>query len=242
MSQPLGLLADVVPFSWVDGPGNRFAVFLQGCNLDCLACHNPQTMPLSTPLARQVAVDELVEQVVPYSRYLSGVTVSGGEATLQARFVAAFFDALRGRAETERLTRYVDSNGCADDETWDLLLPRTEGVMLDLKALDLATHLELTGVGNDKVLRSLRRLAMAHKLAEVRLLVVPGHNDSEAALRRTGEYLAEHAAGVPVKVIGFRPHGVRAAARSIPAPTDEDRSRYAAWVAEGVGAELVTVV
>ena len=48
-SAPSGLLADVVPFSWVDGPGNRFVVFFQGCNFDCLACHNPHTIPPRTP-------------------------------------------------------------------------------------------------------------------------------------------------------------------------------------------------
>ena len=63
-----------------------------------------------------------------------------------------------------------------------------------------------------------------------------------AALRETGRYLARHAPGIPVKVIGFRPHGVRAAARHIPAPTPEERAAYAAWVAESVGADLVTVV
>lgn len=242
MSRPLGLLADVVPFSWVDGPGNRFAVFLQGCNLDCLACHNPHTMPLRTPRAREVTVDDLMEQVRPLAPYLSGVTVSGGEATLQAPFVAAWFDALREDPATASLTRFVDSNGCADDAVWDLLLPRTEGVMLDLKSLDLGIHLELTGSSNFQVLASIDRLAREQRLAEVRLLVVPGHNDDEALLRRTGTYLADRAPGVPVKVIGFRPHGVRAAARSIPAPTDEERARYGAWVAESVGADLVTVV
>jgi pyruvate formate lyase activating enzyme len=239
---PTGLLADVVRFSWVDGPGNRFAVFLQGCNLDCIACHNPHTMPLRTPLARRVTVADLVEEVRPVVPFLSGVTVSGGEATLQAPFVAAWFAALRDDPETARLTRFIDSNGCADDATWDLLLPHTEGVMLDLKALDVATHRELTGLGNAQVLDSLDRLVAEHRLAEVRLLVVPGHNDSEAALRATGDYLAHRAPGIPVKVIGFRPHGVRAAARHIPAPTPEERTAYAAWVADAVGAELVTVV
>jgi pyruvate-formate lyase-activating enzyme len=239
---PVGLLADVVPFSWVDGPGNRFAVFLQGCNLDCLACHNPHTMPLQTPLARRVTVADLVEEARRVAPFLSGVTVSGGEATLQARFVAAWFAALRDEAATARLTRYVDSNGCADDATWDLILPHTEGVMLDLKALDVATHRELTGLGNAQVLDSLDRLVAEHRLAEVRLLVVPGHNDSEAALRATGDYLAQRAPGVPVKVIGFRPHGVRAAARHIPAPTPQERTAYASWVAAAVGADLVTVV
>ena len=45
-----------------------------------------------------------------------------------------------------------------------------------------------------------------------------------------------------MKVIGFRPHGVRAAARHIPAPTAEERTAYASWVAASVGEDLVTVV
>lgn len=239
---PTGLLADVVRFSWVDGPGNRYAVFLQGCNLDCLACHNPHTMPLRTPKARVVTVEEIVEDVARLAHFLSGVTVSGGEATLQAPFVAALFTALRDDPRTARLTRFVDSNGCATNAVWDLLLPVTDGVMLDLKSLDVTTHLELTGSTNDQVLASLDRLVREDRLAEVRLLVVPGHNDQEHLLRRTGLYLADHAPGVPVKVIGFRPHGVRAAARDIPAPTEEERAAYGRWVADQVGAALVTVV
>ena len=240
--EPTGVLADVVRFSWVDGPGNRFTAFLQGCNLDCIACHNPHTMPMRTPLARTVTVEGLVEEVRAVAPFLSGVTVSGGEATLQAPFVAAWFAALREDPGTSRLTRFIDSNGCADDPVWDLLLPVTDGVMLDLKALDVATHREMTGLGNGQVLHSLDRLFAEQRLAEVRLLVVPGHNDSEDALRATGAYLAHRAPGIPVKVIGFRPHGVRAAARHIPAPTAEERTAYAAWVAESVGVDLVTVV
>ena len=239
---PTGLLADVVRFSWVDGPGNRYAVFLQGCNLDCLACHNPHTMPRATPRARVVTVAEIVEDIHRYAPFLSGVTVSGGEATLQSRFLESLFTALRDDPVTARLTRFIDSNGCASDEVWDLLLPVTDGVMLDLKALDPAMHLELTGSSNTQVLASLDRLAREGKLAEVRLLVVPGHNDTEDQLRRTGAYVAEHAPGIPVKVIGFRPHGVRAAARGIPAPTADERAAYSTWVASAVGADLVTVV
>ena len=217
-------------------------MFLQGCNLDCLACHNPHTMPRATPRARPVSVDELMEQVRPLAPFLSGVTVSGGEATLQAPFVAAWFTALRDDPATARLTRFIDSNGCADASTWDLLLPVTSGVMLDLKALDARTHLELTGHSNAPVLMSLHRLSTEAKLVEVRLLVVPGHNDDEDTLRDTGDYLAEHAPGIPVRIIGFRPHGVRAIAREIPEPTPEERVSYRAWVSEAVGKELVTVV
>jgi pyruvate formate lyase activating enzyme len=120
-----GLVTDVIEFSAVDGPGNRFVVFTQGCNLDCVACHNPYTInPCidcgdcvvacpsgalslddagkvlwdaatclggdacidvceydSTPKARTLAVTDLVARIRPAAPFLSGVTVSGGEAT-----------------------------------------------------------------------------------------------------------------------------------------------------------------
>ena len=63
MSSTVVRLADVVPFSWVDGPGNRFVVFVQGCPFDCLACHNPGTIPPRGISHRVATVEELLKQV-----------------------------------------------------------------------------------------------------------------------------------------------------------------------------------
>jgi pyruvate-formate lyase-activating enzyme len=206
-----GLVADVVRFSWVDGPGNRFVVFLQGCNLDCLACHNPHTIPCHTPRARLVEADELVDEVRALAPFLAGVTVSGGEATLQAPFVQEFFGVLGSQLPS--LTRFIDSNGVADTAVWQSLLPVTDGVMLDLKALDPAVHRCLTGSDNAQVVNSIRTVAAAGKLHEVRLLLVPGINDDPATLRRTARWLLDVDPDMRIKVIGFRRHGVRASVR-----------------------------
>ena len=68
MNAAPGLVNSVVPFSVVDGPGSRFVVFLQGCNFDCVACHNPQTIPGHAPVdghaPRHRTVAEL-ETVLP---------------------------------------------------------------------------------------------------------------------------------------------------------------------------------
>lgn len=40
------LVNRIIPFSSVDGPGNRTAIFLQGCNFNCQYCHNPETINL----------------------------------------------------------------------------------------------------------------------------------------------------------------------------------------------------
>jgi pyruvate formate lyase activating enzyme len=223
---PQGLLADVVRFSWVDGPGNRFVAFLQGCNFDCLACHNPQTIPRCSTHARLVTVPGLLDEIRPLAPYLSGITVSGGEATLQADFVRALFAGSAADEQLHSLTRFIDSNGAADAATWASLLPVTDGVMLDLKALDPVVHRYLTGTDNELVLDAIRMTADAGKLFEVRLLLVPGINDGDATLERTVRWLLDVDPSMRIKVIGFRQHGVRAPGRHWAVPDAAAFARY----------------
>ncbi len=220
-------LADVVPFSWVDGPGNRFVVFTQGCPFDCLICHNPETIPPRGEGTGESTVDALLHRIRPLEPYLSGVTVSGGEATAQWSFVRDLFAAVRADDQLSRLTTFVDTNGHALARVWDELLPVTDGFMVDLKALDPEVHHHLTGRGNGLVLDSIRYLHDRGALYEVRLPLVPGFNESEEQLVATAAWLADLDPQVRVVVIGFRPHGVRAPAASIPEADQEllDRAR-----------------
>lgn len=214
MSSTLVRLADVVPFSWVDGPGNRFVVFAQGCPFDCVACHNPETIPPCAEPQRTASVAEILTQIRLVEPYLEGVTVSGGEATAQWRFVRDLFSTVR--SELPRLTTYVDTNGHALPRVWDELLPVTDGFMVDLKALDPDVHRRLTGRGNELVLDSIRYLHAHGRLAEVRLLLVPGFNDTDEQLKQTAQLLVDLDPAGRVVVIGFRQHGVRAAYADIP--------------------------
>jgi len=222
-------LADVVPFSWVDGPGNRFVVFTQGCPFDCLACHNPETIAPCGPDTRFSDVGRVLEEIREVEPYLAGVTVSGGEATAQWRFVRDLFTEVRADPQLGRLTTYVDTNGYALPRVWDELLPVTDGFMVDLKALDPEVHHRLTGRGNELVLDSIRYLHAHVKLAEVRLLLVPGFNDSDEQLARTAAWLADLDPDLRVVVIGFRRHGVREEYADLPEAGPEvlDRARTA---------------
>ncbi|MFQ9695604.1 MAG: 4Fe-4S cluster-binding domain-containing protein [Zhenhengia sp.] len=49
-----GVINKIIPFSSVDGPGNRTAIFLQGCNFNCIYCHNPETIQVCTGCGRCV--------------------------------------------------------------------------------------------------------------------------------------------------------------------------------------------
>ena len=80
----------------VDGPGIRFVVFLQGCPLRCIYCHNPETWDMQG--GTEMTADEVFSKIRKYRNYFGkngGVTVSGGEALLQIEFVEAIFSLCR---------------------------------------------------------------------------------------------------------------------------------------------------
>ncbi|MFM4850638.1 YjjW family glycine radical enzyme activase [Aeromonas rivipollensis] len=244
-----------LPFSCVDGPGNRLVLFLQGCNFRCPGCHNPHTIGLcdhcgdcvpgcpsgaltlidgrvrwqaslcthcdrcldacprsASPKTHQMSVAEVLVLLRRYGPLLTGITVSGGEATTQLPFVIDLFTAIKGAPDLSHLSCLLDSNGSLGETGWQRLLPVLDGAMIDLKGWRESVHHSLTGQGRERVLASLQLLARAGKLAELRLLQVPGRSDF---LDAGGELDAGLAAflqtlgPVPIRLNGFRHHGVR---------------------------------
>jgi hypothetical protein len=106
--------------------------------------------------------------------------VSGGEPTLQRRFVRELFAAVRTHPDLGRLTTFLDTNGSLPRAGWHQLEPWLDGAMVDVKAVDPVIHRRITGQDNDAVLDSVRWLHRAEKLHEIRLLVIPGVNDTDA--------------------------------------------------------------
>ena len=93
-SAPLkGRIHSVETCGTVDGPGIRFIVFMQGCLMRCLYCHNRDTW--DTGGGKEVTVDELMKDLLTYRHFINasggGVTASGGEATLQKEIVTQLF-------------------------------------------------------------------------------------------------------------------------------------------------------
>ena len=222
MSQPLGLLADVVRFSWVDGPGNRFAVFLQGCNLDCLACHNPHTMPRARRAPARSPSASWSTRCARWRRSSPGVTISGGEATLQAAFVRAWFAALRDDPAHRRADPLRRQQRLRRRRRLGPAAARHRRRHARPQGPRPGVHRELTGLGNTPVL-ALPRPARGRGTGWPRCgcSSSPATTTPPTACAAPAPTSREHAPGVPVRVIGFRPHGVRAAARAIPEPSAE---------------------
>ncbi len=220
-----GYVADTISFSSVDGPGNRFVVFMQGCNFDCVACHNPQTIPGHRPLEgyhpRHLHVDDLVVEIRRAAPFIRGITASGGEATQQPEFLHALFTTIKSDPELRHLSCFVDSNGATTPDVWNELSPVIDGTMIDLKCLDPTIHRQMTGEPNDLVLASIEQLGELGLLYETRLLLLAGVNDDDRLIMRTAEWLAAVDPTMRVKLIGFRGHGARPHTPVLVEPTHE---------------------
>ncbi|AXB03476.2 MULTISPECIES: YjjW family glycine radical enzyme activase [Aeromonas] len=283
------LVSRVLPFSCVDGPGNRLVLFLQGCNFRCPGCHNPHTIGLcddcgdclavcpsgaltmsegkvhwqealctdcdacleacprsANPKTRQMSVAEVLALLRRYGPLLTGVTVSGGEATTQLPFVIALFTAIKAAPDLARLTCLLDSNGSLGKTGWQRLLPVLDGAMIDLKGWREPVHLALTGRGRERVLASLQLLAQAGKLAEVRLLLVPGRSDfldATGALQEALTTFLLSLGPVLIRLNGFRHHGVRGEALSWPEAGSADLTVLAnALKDKGFGAVMLPAI
>lgn len=226
IAPPAGLVAGRVAFSTVDGPGKRYVLLLQGCQFDCLSCHSPSALALRPTGLVPRTVEDVAEEIAEAAPYLNGVTISGGEPTRQPDFVQALLSRLASGRGTRRLTRFVESNGDADLQVWRSLMPVTDRFMIDLKAMDDETHVVLTGRSNARVLESIRFLADAGLLHEVRLLPIPGINDSDEELMAIAAWLLSVDAGIRVRVNEFRRWGTRQVARGLPGPHRADLVRY----------------
>ncbi len=186
-----GLVHSMESCGTVDGPGLRFVLFLQGCLMRCLYCHNRDTWDLHSDKAREMDVEEVMKQVRSFRHYLratgGGVTATGGEPLLQYEFVRDWFQTCR----QEDIHTCLDTNGYAlhYDAILDSLLDNTNLVMLDLKQIDPDIHKKLVGIPNTKTLNFARYLAERNQATRVRYVVVPGYTDGDRSAHLLGEFI-----------------------------------------------------
>jgi pyruvate formate lyase activating enzyme len=158
-----------------DGPGIRYVVFVSGCPLRCLYCHNPDTWQARDGTLTPVA--ELLADIARYKSFLShghgGVTISGGEPLAQPKFTAAL---LRGCKELGLHTA-LDTSGFLGSKASDALLADVDLVLLDIKSFTEDRYRTLTEGQLAPTLAFARRLAALGKPVWLRYVLVPGYTD-----------------------------------------------------------------
>lgn len=121
-----------------------------------------------------------------YEESGGGITFSGGEAGMQTEFVCQCMTLLH----REGVHVCLDTSGCVKSPDFSRLLKLTDLVLYDLKAADPALHQELTGRTNAAVLSNLALLGQSSVPWRLRLVLVPGCNDSRDDIRKRLELAA----------------------------------------------------
>ena len=175
-----------------DGPGNRLVCHLQGCNLHCPWCSNPEGM--SAAGGREMEVDELVAEAVRCRKLFfegGGVTFTGGEATLRREPLSVALKELRKRGISTGLETNGTSPslvGIAADVDW---------LAMDFKHVDAARFEARCGTGFAALERNYRELAATRSQLLVRIPLVNGFNADDA------EAFAAYFAARPQGAVGF---------------------------------------
>lgn len=203
-----GRIHSIESFGTVDGPGVRFVLFLQGCPLRCLYCHNPDTWAFNE--GKEMDSDEIVQEVLKYKAYLSngGITISGGEPLAQIDFVMDVFTQLKAHG----IHTCIDTSGYYFNENtkkrYDQLLEVCDLFLLDIKHMDDAKHKKITGVSNKNPLAFAQYLSQKHKPMWIRHVLVPGYSDGMNDLINLRVFINQLSSVEKVEVLPYHTMGV----------------------------------
>lgn len=210
-----GVVTDIQRMSVHDGPGLRTTVFLKGCNMRCKWCHNPETVRMEPEYlyneklcihcghckegcytgarvlcGKVMTPAQVVEQAAldkPYYGENGGMTVSGGEPTMQPDFLR---EILRLGKEAG-LHCGIETNLSLPFESYiEPLIPYVDLWMVDLKCFDEDLHKKYTGLSNAHTKQNLHRLDDLGIHVVLRTPVIPGVNDAEEELENIVSFAA----------------------------------------------------
>lgn len=183
-----GRISSLESMSTMDGPGVRFVVFMQGCHLRCVYCHNPETWALK---GGQILLSpkELVNKILsckPYFGEEGGVTFSGGEPLLQPEFL---LETLK-LCKANKIHTAVDTAGVGLGD-YEKILEFVDLVILDIKATDEAEYRQITGKDMSEFKRFLNACVKCGNKLWIRQVIVPNINDDAEHIEKLNHFLKD---------------------------------------------------
>lgn len=201
----LGNISSIESMGLVDGPGIRYVVFLQGCELRCLYCHNPETWD-KTRERQRMTPEELVKKIVRFKSYFGrtgGVTFSGGEPLLQPKFL---LECLK-LCKKEGINTALDTAGVGFGD-YDEILLLTDLVILDLKAVSEEDYKKITGQPMIRFKKFLADCQRLNKKLWIRQVIVPGINDNEENIKKIKDFVTQLRNVEKVELLPYKTIGV----------------------------------
>jgi pyruvate formate lyase activating enzyme len=189
----IGFVHSAETTSGVNGPGLRYTVFLSGCPLRCLYCHNPDTQTMR--LGERTTVRRVVEEAGRYRAFIArggGLTVTGGEPLLQPAFVEDLFVGVK---QAYGLHTALDTSANGGHRASERLLEHTDLVLLDIKAGNPELYERVSGGGRlSDVLDFSTRLVEHGTRVWVRFVLVPGLTDAPGQVAEVADLCADMSA------------------------------------------------
>ena len=201
MSSIVGQVHSIQSLGTVDGPGLRFVVFLQGCNLRCKCCHNPDTWDMNGE--KQFTAEEIVEKAKKYKEYFGkkgGITISGGEPILQADFACEVFRLCHENG----INTCLDTSGSILNDNVKKLLSETDRVLLDIKYTNDADYLQNVGCSLEKPMEFLEYLNEKQIPTTIRQVIIPTINDNEENIEKLNEIVKQYPCIDKVELLPFK--------------------------------------
>ena len=184
-----GKIHSVESMGLVDGPGIRVVVFMQGCTLRCLYCHNPDTWTLDgNKDALDFTPEELVNKISRFRSYFEksggGVTFSGGDPLRQPEFLKECLKLCKEKG----IHTTLDTSGVGAGN-YEEILKYTDLVLYDVKHLTREGYKDMTGIEIDETQKFLEACKKMGTKMWIRQVVVPGKTDSEEYIRELGKFI-----------------------------------------------------
>lgn len=196
-----GNIHSIQSLGTLDGPGVRFVVFLQGCNLRCGCCHNPDTWSMQG--GTSYCAEAIVQKALRYREYFGtegGITFSGGEPLLQADFVREVF----ALCHENGIHTCLDTSGSILNEAVKALLSVTDRVLLDYKYTSDALYKENVGCGIDAVNTFLAYLQAQSIPVTLRQVIIPTLNDNAKNILAIKAVAKAHSCVDKIELLPFR--------------------------------------
>ena len=180
-----GSIDSIETLGLVDGPGIRTVVFLNGCKLRCLYCHNPEMWKIND---YNITVDELVNKILRYKPYYKdngGVTFSGGEPLLQSDYLLEVCK----RLKKEKINIALDTAGVGNYN--EKLLDYIDLIIFDIKAVKSDDYNYITGYKIDESLKFLNKCQEKNIKMWIRQVIVPKINDNEKNILELKKFISK---------------------------------------------------
>lgn len=183
-----GRIHSIESMGLVDGPGIRVVVFLQGCALRCLYCHNPDTW--AEKGGQEFTPEDLVKRVARFKNYFKssggGVTFSGGDPLRQPEFL---LEALK-LCKKEGIHTCIDTSGVGHGN-YKEILKYVDLVLYDVKHLTKEGYKDMTGLEIDETNEFLKACQEVGTKLWIRQVVVPGKTDTLEYMQSLKEFTSK---------------------------------------------------